>query len=187
MKYFFGFLASIGLVVLVVVLLIRGLTGGNGTPKTQVKLADYANTNAQVSMTIDGKINSNETHRAAEITVSRSEVRMEVFKGYQRELLASKTYQNNDEAYANFLRALQLAGFTKGKADVTAEQGDPRGVCPDGQRYVLKLSSGPSDVLRYWATSCGGQGTFKGSLSHVRQLFTAQVPDYSKLLSGSPL
>jgi hypothetical protein len=182
MKYFFGFVASIGLIVVVVILVIRGFSGGS-TPAEQVDLLDYASTNAVVSMTIDGRINANELHRSAEVTVGRSNVRMEVFKGYERQVLESKSYLNNDDAFADFLRALQLAGFTKGATEVTSEANDPRGVCPNGQRYIFKITSGPSDIQNFWTTTCGG-GTFKGTFPSVRQLFTAQVPDYTTLVSG---
>lgn len=187
MKYFLGFLASIGLIILVFILVIRGLGGGDNGSENQTRLVDYANTNAVVSLTVDGEINANLDHRAFEITVGRSDVRMETYKGYEREVLESKNYQNTNEAYANFLRALELAGFTKGKVDVEGGQNDPRGVCATGQRYVLRITSGASDIQRYWATSCGGQGTFKGNLQQVRQLFINQVPDYSKLTNNLDL
>lgn len=182
MKYLLGLLVAIGLVVLVFVLVLRGFSG-NREPDNKISLMDYANTNAIVSLTVDGKINANQLHNAYEISVGRSDARMDVFQGYQRELLRTQNYQNNDEAFANFLRALELAGFNKGSEATTSQQNDPRGVCADGQRYVLRITSGASDIQRLWTTSCGG-GTFKGDRNKVQQLFRLQIPDYSTLLKG---
>lgn len=187
MKYFLGFLASIALVILVVVLVIRGITGGNNTPEDQVNLTDYANTNAVVTLMTDGPINANQIHNAFEIVVGRSEARMEVFQGYERQIIQAKNYPNNDEGYANFLGALQLAGFTKGQIDEDSEKNDPRGTCATGQRYILTIQNGTSEIQRFWTTSCGGQGTFRGNIQQINQLFRAQIPDYSRLISNTNL
>jgi hypothetical protein len=37
---------------------------------------------------------------------------------------------------------------------------------------------------RFWSTSCGNLGSFKGNASTVRELFQRQVPDYNVLTSG---
>lgn len=181
MKYFIGLLISVGLVILVFILALRSF-GGRGQDN-EISLMDYANTNAVVSITVDGEINANQLHNAYEISVGRSDARMEVYQGYQRELLRSQNYQNNDEAFANFLRALDLAGFTKGSVADTAEANDPRGVCANGVRYVVRITSGASDIQRLWTSSCGG-GTFKGDIKQILQLFRRQIPDYNQLVRG---
>lgn len=187
MKYFLGFLASIALVILVVVLVIRGITGGRSENENQINLVDYANTNAMVSIYVDGVINANQVHNAYAITVGRSEARMEVYQGYEKQVIQAKNYANNNDAYASFLRALQFAGFTKGQVPVDSEKNDPRGTCANGRRYILTISNGTSEIQRFWTTSCGGQGSFKGNAGQILVLFQRQIPDYSKLISRTNL
>ncbi len=184
MKYFIGFLASIGLVILVFVLVLRGFGGRHGTTN-QSPLTDYANSDAIVRMTVDGPIVSDQQHQAYRITVGRSETRIETLQGYEYDAIDTKMYSNNQPGFTNFLRALDLAGFTKGVKNTDSQADDERGVCAFGSRYVLEIISGTSQIQRYWATSCGGQGTFKGNAVTVKRLFDKQVPtsDYSLLVS----
>lgn len=184
MKYFLGLLASIGLIVLVFILILRAFSGGS-TTQSQTPLSDYANTNTLIRMTVAGRIVSEQEHRAYQITVGQSEVRAETFKGYEHETIDTKMYQNNHQSFNNFLRALDLASFTKGTKDKDAEKkSDERGVCPDGRRYVFEILRGNDTIQRYWATSCGGEGTFKGKTDAVLQLFEKQIPttDRSKTI-----
>jgi hypothetical protein len=180
MRYLFGFLASLGLIILVFVLVLRGF---GGDPKTtQNPLTEYANTDAIVRLTVDGRIVSEQEHQAYQITVGRSEVRLETLKGYEYETIETRTYTNNQESYYNFLRALDLAGFTDGTEDPNNR--DERGACADGQRFVYEILSGTSEVQRTWSSSCRGQGNFKGDAAAARQLFEKQVPavDRSKTI-----
>jgi hypothetical protein len=184
MRYFLGFLASIGLVILVFVLVLRGF-GGKHAPVDQNPLTDYANSDSIVRMTVDGPIVSDEQHQAYRITVGRSETRIETLQGYEYDSIATKTYNNNQEGYTNFLRALDLAGFSKGNNQADSQADDERGVCAFGDRFVFEIINGTSQIQRYWSTSCGGQGTFKGSSENVKRLFDKQVPtaDYSTMIS----
>jgi hypothetical protein len=109
---------------------------------------------------------------------------MRVYSGYGQTIIEQKSYQNTDEAYDTFLKALEYAGATarlKGttEQDDTAEQG----VCAIGRRYIIEFD----EDIRRWSTSCSvKQGT---AANHLRQsvfrLFQEQVPDYSKLRSGT--
>lgn len=183
MKYFFGFLASIGLVILVFVLVLRGFGGKHGVARNP--LTDYANSDAIVRITVDGPIVSDQQHQAYRITVGRSEMRIETLQGYQYDPIDTKTYQNTQEGYANFLRALDIAGFTKGTKDPDSQAQDERGVCAFGDRYIFEIINGTSQVERYWSTTCGGQGTFKGNTVTAKRLFDKQIPsaDYSVMVS----
>lgn len=184
MRYFLGFLASIGLVILVFVLVLRGF-GGKNAPVDQNPLIDYAHSDTIVRMTVDGPIVSDQQHQAYRITVGRSETRIETLQGYEYDTIAEKTYQNNQEGYTNFLRALDLAGYSKGNDKADSQNDDERGVCAFGSRFVFEIINGTSQIQRYWSTTCGGQGTFKGSSENVKRLFDKQVPtaDYSTMVS----
>jgi hypothetical protein len=177
MRYFLGFLAVIGLIVLVFVLVLRGL-GGSKQPNVQTLLTDYAKTETVMRITIDGPVNADANHRQVRITVGRDQNTIETIEGYEGHTIETRDYPNNEEAYYTFLRALQLQGYTKGNPDPART--DERGVCPLGKRYIFEIVTGSATVQRYWAGSCGG-GTFAGRIGTVRLLFQKQAPDYAKM------
>ncbi|HET7060411.1 MAG TPA: hypothetical protein VFH99_03825 [Candidatus Saccharimonadales bacterium] len=190
MRYFIGFLVTIGLLILLVVLLLTGGHGGNGgqkipttgeKPKTTSELAAYADTGAAVRLIIDGPINADEIHTAVRITVDQQDVTYEQIQGYQGTVVNTQVYASNQSAYSNFLYALGHGGFTLG--DDNPKLTNEKGYCPLGQRFVFELRDGDHDIERYWATSCGHSApkTYKGSLQLTLSLFQAQVPDYTDL------
>lgn len=181
MRYFFGFLISIGLVILVFILVLRGF-GGKSPQDNKNPLTDYANSDTLVQMTVDGPIVGDQQHQAYRITIGRSESRIETLQGYQYDAIDTKTYDNNQEGFANFLRALDLAGYTKGIANADSQSQDERGVCANGDRYIFEIINGTSQIQRFWSTSCG-KGTFKGKSDAVKHLFDRQVPlqDFTQL------
>ena len=186
MKYFFGFLGSLGLVILVFILVLRGLGGGGGgqKPKEEVRLPDYTHTTTAMQFTTEGRVNADQEHYAVRITVSRSEARIEILQGYQENVIYAQSYPSNSEAYATFLRALEKMGYTKGDEESAIE--DDRGFCPTGQRYIYTIVNGSSTAQRFWTSSCGG-GTFEGQSAKIRALFKAQIPEYTKLTRGITL
>lgn len=183
MKYFFAFLAAVALIVVVFILIVRGF-GGGGKPPVQTELIDYAKTQTVVRMTVEGRVNLDAEHRLVRVTVGRDSNVINLIQGYEGHVIQTQTYDSNENAYATFLRALQLKGYTKGNDD--PDRQDSRGVCPTGKVYTFEIITGSSPVQRFWTTSCGG-GTFKGEASVIRQLFRAQIPDYSKIIRGTGL
>lgn len=181
MKYFLGFLVSIGLIVTVFILVLHGFSGGN-KKQAGPDLSSYANTNTAMQLVVDGPINADQQHVGYRITVSSTEVDMDVYSGYQDNVTQTKTYVNNTAAYTSFLNALQLAGFTKG-ATGPKVQTNESGYCAAGDRYVYSIINEDTDAnkQRFWSTTCGGQGTFKGNISQVHLLFENQVPDFASL------
>ena len=169
MKYFLGFLAAVGLIILVFILVLRGF-GGDKNIAQPDPLSDYANTDALVRMTVDGPIVADQQHNAYRISVGRSETR---------------TYENNQQGFTNFLRALDVVGFNKGNDKATKEADDERGMCATGKRFVFEIINGTSQVQRYWSSTCGTLGTFKGNSAQVKSLFDRQVPipDFPQMTS----
>jgi hypothetical protein len=185
MKYFIGFLVSVGLIVLVVVLVIRGLSGGSDAKTTtQAPLSDYASTSSVVQLTVAGPIVGDTQYQSYKITVGRDQTSIETRKGYESNVVDQRTYSNNQESYTSFLRALEVAGFNKG--DSKSPNKDERGMCSAGDRFVMQIVNGSSDVQRFWSTNCGRLGNFKGDTDEVRRLFDNQIPspDFSKLTSS---
>lgn len=182
MRYIFGFLAAVALIMVVFILIVRGF--GGGRPNAKVELVDYVKTQTVMRMTVSGPINLEEKHRSVIVVVGRTTNSVELVQGYQGMVLESKDYNTNEEAYASFLRALDLQGYTKGNTDPKRQ--DSRGVCPTGRVYTFEIITGASTVQKLWTTSCGG-GTFKGNTTTIRKLFREQIPDYSKIIRRSNL
>lgn len=180
MRYFIAFVTALGLLFLLLFLLLHG---GGGKPKTVPKtLASYASTTAQAQLTIDGPINADQIHQAVRITVSKDEVTYEQIRGYEGDVVNLQTFDSNENAYVNFLSALQHAGFTVGNKDPKLR--DERGYCPLGDRYIFRFSQDGQDLERYWSTSCGSPKTYGGNTSLTLTLFQAQVPNYNILVQG---
>ncbi len=177
MKYFLGLLSVVALIVVVFILILHGFSSPNKA-KNEITMTDYANSSTVVRLVVDGPVQADENHQGYRITIGRDSSTIEVYKGYQNNVTQAKTYSNNSQAYADFLRALQLQGYTKGSTD--SAKSDLRGVCPLGARYSFEIQSSNETVQSFWATSCG-KGTFKGNSSSVRRLFRLQIPDFDKL------
>jgi len=178
MKYFLGFLIAIALIAGVFILVLRSFSHA---PAKSINLLDYTDTDTVMQLQVDGKINADSIHQAYSITVGRDFATIETTKGYQGTAVVRKSYPNTINAYAAFLRALQLQGFVKG--DPTPARADNRGYCPDGQRYNFKIITDTKVVENYWSTSCG-KGTYGGNSAITRQLFLRQIPDASRILNG---
>ena len=184
MRYIIGFLITVGLIILLIVLLFRP-GGGGKVPVTKTPLINYSTTDTVVRETIDQTINAPQNHRTIQITVGRDTTTFELIQGYDGSPLTTTTYPMTESAYSVFLHALQHQGYTLGNDDSALK--DERGYCPLGTRYIFEVVNGSgSDIERYWTTSCGGNApsTFKGNTSNIRRLFELQVPDYSQLTAN---
>ncbi len=183
LRYFVGFLLTVGLIVLVIVLLFGG---GHKTALPAAKtLWSYSGTDAETRLTIDGPINGDSIHQQVRITVSRDNVTYEQIQGYEGSVVNQQTFDNNEDAYDSFLHALAHAGFTRG--DTSKALADEKGFCPLGDRYVLELRQNDKDIERFWATNCGGTQTYKGNKSVTLILFQRQVPGYEALAGNLSL
>lgn len=178
MRYFIGFLVTVGLVIILIILLFSG--GGKSKVKTTEKpLIDYANTDAQVSVTVDGPVNAVSEHQAIRITVDRDNVTYQALQGYDGQVTDTQIFANTESAYDVFLHALQHAGFTRGNNNPALK--DERGYCSLGDRYIFELTQNGDDLQRYWASSCGSPKTYLGNLSLTLTLFQNQVPNYGQV------
>lgn len=179
-RYVVAFLLAVGLIIVVIILIIHGLTSGpSTTPNVPKNLTDYVGTATSVQLTIDSPVASSTQHKDIIINVGNYQATLTVTQGYEGQVLRSQSYPMSSSSYAVFLRALNYNGFTQGNNDPSLK--DERGRCALGSRYIYEiLDSNGDDVQRYWYTSCGN-GTFSGSASTVRQLFQNQIPDYATL------
>lgn len=182
-KYIIGILAGLGLFILVIVVLVKVLTGGSSTSKSQaLDLNSFSNTDTTVQMTIDGPITANQTHQALRITVGQSQGEIQIIHGYEGRVVQTKSYDNNSASYNAFLHALTLSGYALGSSDPKLK--DQNGYCPDGDRYIFTVNRDGKELQHYWATSCGHQGNYKGSVGQTLDLFQKQIPDYDNLTTN---
>jgi hypothetical protein len=183
-RYFVGFLLAVGLIIVVIILIIRGLTSGPHAAGP-LDLNSYSNSDVKMQLTIDNHVSASATHNDVIITVGADQTTLLVTKGYQGEIVRMQTYPMNESAYAVFLHALTLNGFNLGNNDRALS--DERGQCALHDRFIYEVLDGNgNDLERYWHTSCG-TGTFKGAPTAIQSLFTLQVPDYNKLVQGIQL
>ena len=167
-----------------IVLLVSGGGSKTAVPSTSKLLTSYSNSSsALVRLTVDGPITAPQDHHAARITVSRDKTTFEQLIGYDGQVTSTQSFNNTQTSYLSFLRAIELAGFTKG--DTAANLKNDRGFCPLGSRYIFEFEDNGKQLERFWSTSCGGTRSFKGNTALNLSLFRNQVPDYDKLTSNN--
>jgi hypothetical protein len=171
------FAGIIAFILILVVIFGRGKPAPTG-PTIQ-PLPDYSSTDATVSFTTDGIVNADQLHRQIRITISNTTSTVDVLQGYNGQVIMSKSFVNNQEAYLVFLKSLNYSGFlAKNKKKISS---DERGFCPLGFRYVFDLNGDEGDLSRLWTSSCA-IGNWGGNLATVQALFQNQIPDYAILV-----
>lgn len=137
---------------------------------------------SSVRMTVYGPIVANENRESYTISVSPTSRSIETKRGYDGAVVESHTYDNNYEAYTQFVYALSRVGFDQ-RRDVSDAAADDRGACATGRKYVYELLENGNVQSTAWAVSCGrNQGTYVGTNSATYLLFDKQVPDIRPIL-----
>jgi len=185
MRYFLGFLITIGLLALVIILVFKGLNSSSPTGPQPKPLSSYSNTYAVAGLLISGPIVADQNFYQVQINISQFSSQVNIIKGYQETVIKTETFGNNPSSYSAFLSAIQGSGFNLGNNNYKYKT--PSGFCSFGSSYTYTLTNGNNSILNYWATSCGNQGDFKGVPGAVNQLFESQIPDFSSFTSGTSL
>jgi hypothetical protein len=173
MRYLIGLVIFI---LLIIFLIIKLLTGGS-KPNLPPSLVSYADTATTVRYTIDNPVQAPETHNDIIIEVGSSSTDIRIMKGYDNEVVKEESFPMSTSAYATFLLSLQhSAGYTLGNTDPQLQ--DERGYCATGNRFSYDIIGGDGHRIQHlWSTSCKDK-TFHGLPGVVRDLFTAQVPNF---------
>jgi hypothetical protein len=181
MRYILWFLAVIGLIIILIILLFgHGVKSTKSASITPQELLSYSsNSNSEVRATIDGPINANQDHQSVQITVNQNDVTYDQLTGYEGQVVNQQTFSSNQPAYAVFLHALNVAGYTEGNS--SSSLSDERGYCATGERYIFEVINNGKDVSRFWSTSCGNPRSYNGSLDLTLTLFENQVPNFGTL------
>ena len=171
---------------LVIILVVKGLSNNTTTTGPQPKpLSSYYDTQAVAELQIAGPIVADQNYKQIEIQVNQGYSQISIINGYQGTIVNTKTFENNPSAYSQFLSALEGVGFNKG--DSTYPYKTPAGFCSFGYNYTYTFFNGNDTIFNYWTTSCGGQGSFKGDVVAVNELFEEQIPDYSTVVANTGL
>ena len=165
-------------------MLIFGHHGGKSTNPAApaIKpLPEYANTDASVSLDMQGVITGDDTYREVRIIVDRNQRDLQIIQGYSGNVISNTVTYNTENAYNVFLHSLYLSGFTLAHK-TTAANSDPTGQCPLGNRYIYNLSQDGKTLSSLWNTNCSTSlGNFAGNSPQVIQLFENQITDFQTL------
>ncbi len=182
MRYIVGVLVVVVMLLFFITFAVGPKDKKSKTAPKPIDLMSYVDKDSSVSLITYGTLVGDDQRRAIKVTVTPYERRFEVLDGYEKNVGDIQTYQNNKEAYANFLSGLATAGFVKSKETNIK---DPRGVCPMGNRFGYILIEGSTEKQNLWSVSCSsGVGSFAGQTTVTQQLFRNQITDYDTLVSG---
>lgn len=180
-KGILGFVAFVILIIFIIILFARG---GNNSPQSTAPapvLSSVAKTDSSFEFQESGPIIAEENHFNIHIKVSRWNREVKVTRGYQGEVVASQSFGNNESAYADFLVAIDRAGYTKqNRTGFDSEAG----LCPLDNRYVFKSDQFNEDFRR-WTTDCRERGDFGGDFAVISSLFRDQIPDYNRFIADT--
>lgn len=179
-KAILGFVAFIVLIVFIVVMIARS-NDNRPSVSASPQLSTAASSDAEFSYTESGPIVAEENHFRINITVNKWSRTIRVYRGYQNNVVASSSFNNNEAAFADFLSALERSGYTTKRA---TRYDSEAGLCPLNRRFVFESDQFGED-FRSWTTNCQEKGNFGGRLSTNSTLFEDQIPDYNTFISNT--
>ncbi|MDO4870586.1 MAG: hypothetical protein Q3996_00605 [Candidatus Saccharibacteria bacterium] len=140
-----------------------------------------ADNDRSVKMTVRGPIVAQENFRSYQIRISPTNRLLTTYKGYLGEQIGQVSLDNNIPAYEQFINSLDKAALAN-STPFTAE--DLNGICATGTVTEFDIMQGEKSLAHLWTSTCSGsKGSLKASVDQVKNLFLAQIPDYSKTLS----
>ena len=131
-----------------------------------------------VRWAVRGPIVANEKFQSYQITVSPSSRSYMVYTGYLDQVVLTHKYENNRQAYEQFVYALAKADVTNTR---NAADNDIRGACAtQGLAFVFETAKDGTVDQSEWTTTCAGsKGTMTAKPAQVQALFVNQIPDFS--------
>lgn len=187
MKYFLGVFAVIILLIFSVVIIAnRSDDVSNSSSETaqeaEFRLRDEADTtSARLVYEVRGEITGQNEHEAVRITVSPTQRKYEVLKGYEKTVTKTEIFKNNEQAYKTFLMALDKAGYGNTQQ---ADFEDKTGACPLGNVFTYQFYVNSEPKVDSWSANCSDDGNFAGEERLTKTLFEKQIPEYRTLVRG---
>lgn len=157
----------------------KSTTNSTSTSATTVAEAVRNQTEGRsVRWTVRGPIVAQEKFKSYQITVSPTERVFTTYSGYLDQVIATKSYGNNKEAYEQFVYALTNANIG---ATRTAKDTDFRGVCAtQGIAYKFETLNGEAADQTLWSSTCkDSKGTMAADPLKIQALFVNQIPDFT--------
>jgi hypothetical protein len=188
MRFFFGFLALLAAIVVVILLVLGIVKSFNATNKPVVSVSSYTLNDDKAldgvaRYTVSGPVVADENYRQIIVTISKNTRSVEVLKGYSKTQEKVATLPNSPAAFKAFLGALDAAQFTS-KRDI-ATSADPRSICVSGNKYFYEFALGSDKKVDTWTSSCSFRnGTFAGNSEGTAQIFKSQIPNYGDITNG---
>jgi hypothetical protein len=188
MRFFFGFLAFLAAVVVVILLIFGIVKNFNAGNKPVVNVSSYTLNDDKAldgvaRYTVSGPVVADENYRQIVMTISKSARTVEVQKGYGKVVEKTSTLPNTPAAFKAFLGALDAAQFTS-KKDISGNL-DPRSICVSGNKYFYEFALNGEKKVDTWTSSCSFKnGSFGGNSEGTAQIFRAQIPNYSDITNG---
>ena len=151
-------------------------TESNHTEGIASAVVDTADSRA-VRWTVRGPIVANEEFRSYQITVSPTSRNFTVYTGYLDQVVVTHKYDNNKQAYEQFVYALTNADIAKTRSSAGT---DIRGVCAThGLAYVFETVKDGTPDQSEWTTTCAGsKGDMTAKPAQIHALFVNQIPDF---------
>ena len=181
MKYLNRYLFGITLSAFLIVIILIIYSSSSNTSKHLDMASNYVKSNSVAEIYISGPVTATVNHYEVSIAVSSLSVVMNIYQGYDGQVISSNKYPNTYNSYNNFMNALDSVGFTLG-ANVHSS---PIGHCVTGQTYQYQLYDNSVKIQDLWSSNCDSKGTYKGDSSSTFNLFRSQVPDFDDLISKS--
>jgi len=161
-------------------------SGANTSSQVSQSESALVSTDADraVKMTVRGPIVANENFHTYQITVTPNVRTLTVFSGYKNQVSKKISLGNNIPAYEQFVYALDRANMMRG-TELTGDANDQRGVCATGSVYDFDILQSGKSIKQLWTSTCNNaHGSLSATLSTLRQLFNAQIPDVDSAISS---
>ena len=184
-RYLVAFVFSLALIILALVLFFSNNPKTNPAQLQQEisRFSAYSKTNAVATLDINGPIVSPSNHNEAKISVSSTEINLQVMQGYDDSVIVNQTFPNSQNSFDAFLRALYINGFDS--APKTNSLSSPIGLCSLGDTYVFRFNRDNTKIVNAWITNCYGDVyTYRGNFQNTLSLFQKQVPNYFQYINN---
>lgn len=178
-RYFLTTFAVIILLIIGIVWIVRsGGPDSRSASNSAIQLQDYTEKpGVALETNVEGPINAPENHRTIRVTITSLTRQIDIIAGYQGEVISTKTYDNNQQAFEAFSAALARAGFTQNRV---VPSNNSESICASGSRTHYRIMQDNAYVMNNWTASCT-QGTFGGDAVATNRLFQLQIPDYNAI------
>lgn len=186
-------LLALSLLFIVIFVIVQLASSGNDNSEDSgpaveesFVLGEQNNSDSMVRFRVIGRTNALEDHREWRFTITQSNRRVDLVRGYDGEVLKSIVLRNTPNSYQEFLYALEVEGYiTERREPVVTNM---NGQCSDGKKYEYTAWLNGVEKSRLWSTSCSRRlGTFAGDRSDIVKLFERQFPTFNDFDNGVEL